>query len=299
MEPKGNLALVGLFVVVLALAIVGSVLWLSGAGHGGTTTYTVYMKESVSGLTADAPVKYRGVDVGHVERIGLRADDPTEVELTLAIDPKTPVREDTRAMLEYQGLTGLAFLNLVGGSKDSPPLRAKSGQPHPVIESTPSLYARLDVGVSNLLTSLTATSDELKTTLGGKDGAALARTIENLERVSQVLAARSGTLDSTASAAAHLFSNASKASDNLPELVAKIDSVATQWNAASVELRGLATDGRAEVSRAANEVTGDTQTLSADLQRLMARLDRVVEELERDPSVVVHGRPKGRKGPGE
>lgn len=299
MEPKGSRAVVGLFVLVLTVAAIVALLWLVGIGGGSTKTFRVLMKESVSGLSQDAPVKYRGVDVGRVSLIRLRADDPEQVWLTLEIDPLTPVREDTRAQLEFQGITGLAFINLVGGSRESPTLRRKAGEQFPVIDTSPSIFARLDTQVTALIASVSATSTRLEGVLGAVDSASVARSLHNLEQVTEALASHSGEIESGTRDAARFLSNAADASENLPGLVAKFDTLATEWSRASVEVRGLAVQGRSEVTRAATQLTGETQSLVADLRRLVARLDRVVEELEADPSVVLRGRGADQLGPGE
>ena len=125
MTGKTNYVLVGLFVLVLTLTLIAGVLWLGSGGPGRVyDEYLVYMQESVSGLNRDNVVKYHGVNVGRVRAISLDPERAEEVRLLLEIDRGTPIREDTVATLETQGLTGLAFINLTGGSADSPPLKA-------------------------------------------------------------------------------------------------------------------------------------------------------------------------------
>ena len=102
------------------------------------------MTDSVAGLNLNAPVKYRGVDVGLVRRIVLNPANVEEVQLTLAIQHGTPVKEDTIAVLQTQGLTGIAYVELTAGRKDSPLLQARAGEEFPVIRAGPSLLTRLD-----------------------------------------------------------------------------------------------------------------------------------------------------------
>src|SRR5574341_1438561 len=116
MEPKVNYTLVGLFVVLFTAGLVSVVLWLGkGEYRMAYDRYYAYMTESVSGLSVNSPVKYRGVEVGRVKEIILNPDNPEEVRLTLDIARGTPVKEDTLAALDIQGLTGLAIVNLAGG----------------------------------------------------------------------------------------------------------------------------------------------------------------------------------------
>lgn len=299
MEPKGSTAIVGFFVLLFGVGIVASVLWLSGSGRGPQEVYVVRMKESVSGLSTNAAVKYRGVDVGSVTHLGFSDADPAIIELTLTIDEKTPVREDTRAMLEYQGFTGLAFVNLVGGSKESPQLSRHSGERYPVIESAPSLFNRLDESVTTLLASLTETSDRIANVLETIDSESLDRTIGNLEKLTGALEKRSAEIDASTVNAARLFRNAAVASEDLPALVASFEKLTREWNATGTEVRVLAQEGRTDLQRASTEVTASVDGLTADLQQLVRRLDRVVGDLETDPSSVLFGPAPNKKGPGE
>ena len=152
MEPKVNYLVVGLFVAVLGATILAGILWLGKTDYRGAyERYEAYMRESVAGLSVDSTVKYRGVDVGRVREIALNPDNPEEVRLTLDISRGTPIKTDTIAVLETQGLTGLATINLTGGSREAPPLQALEGQAYPVIKTGPSLMFRLDDAISRLL----------------------------------------------------------------------------------------------------------------------------------------------------
>ncbi len=166
MEEKVNFAVVGVFVLVLSAALIGGVLWLS-SGRSYRTSYDLYqtyMKESVAGLNLNATVRYRGVEVGRVKRIALAPGNVEQVQVTLAIESGTPVKVDTVAILSTQGLTGIAFVDLTGGSRDAPELKAESDTPYPVIRSGPSLMVRLDaslIDASHTLKNTARLSEEL------------------------------------------------------------------------------------------------------------------------------------------
>ena len=299
MEPKGSTAVVGFFVLIFGVGIVATVLWLGGFGRGAKDTYLVYMPESVAGLTIDAPVKFRGVDVGAVKSLGLRKEDPETVVLTLEVDPATPIRVDTRATLEYQGFTGLAFVKLIGGDRNSPELKRKPGQPHPVIESSPSILLRFDESSTKLIASLTATSNRVSEMLGDEELAHGSRSLANLERVTSMLARRTEELDATAVDAARLMANTAAVSESLPQFLQSMEGLVEEWSATSREVREVAAEGRIEVSRAAGKVAGDAQALTTDLRRLLVRVDRLVTQLESDPTLLIYGPAVSRPGPGE
>ena len=126
--------LVGTFVLVFGAAFVWSVLWISAGGPPQSYDhYATYMTESVSGLYVDAPLNFQGVDVGKVERIDIDPIDPQRVRLLLQVKQGTPVNQGTVAMMEYQGLTGIANVNLIGAAKELPPIRRKAGDRKSVV----------------------------------------------------------------------------------------------------------------------------------------------------------------------
>ena len=141
-----NYALVGAFVLLLGAVLIGGVLWIAS---GGTLQkkydhYLAIEDESVAGLNLNAPVKYNGVEVGKVSDIHLDPANPERVRLTFAIERGTPIKSDTVAVLKTQGLTGIANVELGGGSRDAPPLQPSAQEPYPVIRTKPSLSARLE-----------------------------------------------------------------------------------------------------------------------------------------------------------
>ncbi|MGZ8495592.1 MAG: MlaD family protein, partial [Candidatus Binatia bacterium] len=92
MEPKVNYTLVGLFIALLGAGLVAGVLWLSRTDYRGVyDRYYTYLDESVSGLSNDSSVKYRGVDVGRVKAIALNPDNPEQVRVAIDLVRGTPV----------------------------------------------------------------------------------------------------------------------------------------------------------------------------------------------------------------
>ena len=155
MDSKVNYALVGLFVIVLSVMMIASILWLTTNSEEKVyDVYQAYISESVAGLSEKSSVKYRGVEVGRVRDISLVAERPEEVRLLLDIQRGTPLKQDTRATLSSQGLTGLSYVELTGGSRDSELLEREEGKAYPEIKTSPSLLVRVDSAISALLQNL-------------------------------------------------------------------------------------------------------------------------------------------------
>jgi phospholipid/cholesterol/gamma-HCH transport system substrate-binding protein len=308
MEAKVNFVVVGVFVIVFSTTLIAGLLWLSSGKYYRKSydTYQTYMSESVSGLNVDAPVRYRGVEVGHVRRIALAPGNVEQVQVTLDIDRGTPVKEDTIAVLQTQGLTGIAFVELTAGRRASVPLSAKPGEEYPVIQSGPSLMNRLESSLTSLLASVNRTSDNLNGVLDEDNRRALRRTLADLEVLSRTLAARSATIDAGLASAAKTMDNAARFTDQLPHLLQRVersvdafDHMANQVGGAGATASEVLDGSRADVQRFTSETLPEVHELVADLRDLAATLRRVSGELEKDPSALVYGKPSTKHGPGE
>lgn len=308
MEAKVNFTLVGIFVLVLGTALIGGVLWLSSGKYYGKSyvLYQTYMTESVAGLNLNAPVKYHGVDVGFVRRIGLNPANVEEVELRLAMLRGTPIKEDTVAILGTQGLTGIAYVELTGGSRDSPLLQARSGEQYPVIKSGPSLLTRLDRGVTTLLSDLTRATANFNALLSEDNRRAIAKTLADVQMLSRTLAARSPAIDSGLANAARTMQNTARLTDELPRLVQRIersadalDRMADAVARAGASATATLDSTRADVQEFTGEGLPEVLQLVAQLRDLTGTLRRVSGDLERNPSMLLYGRSPGKRGPGE
>jgi phospholipid/cholesterol/gamma-HCH transport system substrate-binding protein len=304
---KTNYVLTGLFVLLLTFTFIAVVLWLSAGGGGRSyKEYLVYMRESVSGLSRDSVVKYHGVDVGRVHEIDLAAERPGEVRLLLQIEAGTPVREDTVAVLETQGLTGLAFINLAGGSADAPLLEAKPDAAHPVIRSRRSTWGRLDRAVEELVADLSDITRLMKVLLDDDNQRHLRGTLENLDTLTAALAGRAdrmaAAVDDLATGARHLRD----AGGGLPDMLARLKDAAEGLEAMAEELRSTGQSvGRVvrardrDLQRFTGEALPEAAVMINELRRAAENLRRFSERVERDPSVLLRGAPARPPGPGE
>lgn len=308
METKVNYAVVGLFVVVLVTGLIAGILWLSSGKQYGHVydTYLAYMRESVSGLNVNAPVKYRGVEVGTVQDISIDTSDSERVKLVLRIEKGTPIKTDTVAVLRSQGLTGIAYVELSGGTRNAPILEPKPGQEYAVIATGPSLMARLDTAVTHLLTSLNLAAENVNALLDPKNREAISQTLADLRTVSHVLAKRSQTLDQGMADTAVMLRNGAQASAQLAELITQVgrsaESVtrmAGDVSRASNRTAEAAVGVQAASRRIDAQTLPEVQRVLEETRHLAASLRRLSDQLDRNPSVLIYGRQSSPPGPGE
>jgi len=306
---------VGAFVLVLGAALIAGVLWLAsgGAWQQKYDLYLAVSDESVAGLSLSAPVKYNGVDVGKVREIRLDQDNPERVILLFAIERGTPIKEDTEAVLKIQGLTGIAYVELSGGARESPPLRASAQSPYPVIRTKPSLSARLENVLTTVLAKLDSTSSSINAILGDENRAAFKSALADIAALSRTLAARKETLDAGIANAARTFENGARVTAQIGPVIERMGPVIERMgrSAEAVEKMGneaalaSANAGRtvdsvgADVKRFTAETLPELERLLGELSVLSASVRRLSEQTERDPRGLLFGRKAVPDGPGE
>ena len=308
METKVNFALVGAFVLLLGAALVAGVLWLASGGgfQEKPTLYLALVGESVSGLNVNAPVKYRGVDVGKVRAIRLDPENPEQVRLLFAIERGTPIKEDTVAVLRTQGLTGIAYVELDGGTLASPPLRASVPGELPVIRTKPSLAARLEDVLTTVLAKLDTTSETLNKILSDDNLASFKSTLADLSTVARTLAANQAAIDAAIANAARTFDNAARASAQLGPVVAQVGRSAEAFERMSDVTATASTNAGktvdalgADLQRFTGEALPELERLLGELNVLSASLRRLSEKVEGSPGGLLWGRRPVPPGPGE
>ncbi|MGA3342080.1 MAG: MlaD family protein [Methylocella sp.] len=189
METHARYILIGLFVIVASLAGFGFVYWLHATGGlGERTIYRVRFENTVSGLRTGAAVSFNGIRVGEVTNLQLNPGNPGQVFVTIAIDTGTPVRSDTQARIDVQGLMGSPSIALSGGSPNLPALVASKGEP-PLLVADASAGQDLTQSAREVLGRidkiLAENSNSLHDTIANFDtfSAALARNSKGIDTI--------------------------------------------------------------------------------------------------------------------
>ncbi|MGQ7960527.1 MlaD family protein [Pseudomonas sp. SP16.1] len=245
MEPRAHHVLIGLFTVLMAGAALLFALWLNKAGADRAfTDYEVIFNESVTGLSQGSAVQYSGIKVGDVVSLGLDPQDPRTVRARIRIVGPTPIKQDTRARLAITGITGLAVIQLHGGSPDSPPLVGEDGQPA-IIVADRSPLSRLMANGEDLMINVTRLLNRANRMLSRENAERVSRTLDHLEQASAGLAEQREELTET------------------------------------LRQAGAATREAAELMRSANRlVEGQGHQVLASSERLMASLERSSGNIE-------------------
>jgi phospholipid/cholesterol/gamma-HCH transport system substrate-binding protein len=258
METTSHNVAVGLFVLAGLLTFVVVTVWLSGGGQIGYALYQANFAGPVAGLASGTPVRYNGIDVGHVSKVDFDPDDPKQVVALLQVQPKLSIRADSVAIVDSEGLTGGTFIEIEGGTREAPILTPQSGQPYPVIASRPSSFQQIKTDAPRLLNGLNMAADRASDLLNEQNRKALAKTLANLTIASDRL---NQTLAST------------------DEAAKKIDDAAKKFGRMSDDIGNAVTESKAQIKESAaqiNEAFASADLAAKRVDRLSANVDDVV-----------------------
>lgn len=313
METKANYVLIGAFVLMAVVTVVGFVLWLgSSQFNRDFTEYDVVFQGPVS-LEEGASVRYIGIKVGEVDTVRIDSRDASKVRARLRIDKTTPIKTDSTAVIDFAGITGVTFVQITAGSENAGPLLVQPYDDVAQIVAGPTPLTALFDGGAEVVGKVGITLEQANALLSDENIAAVGGTLENLNTITGALAEDDGGLFKRANDTLVSLERAGDriavASDKATEVAGSVD---TEFLALTAELKTLIAD----LNTATNEATltlvesrkaidaatalmegsaDDSLTQSGlaarELRDLTARLDRVVRDLEQNPESLVVGKP--------
>lgn len=233
METRANYAVIGAFTLAIVGCALAFVFWFSGAQKPlGTHVYKIVFDGSISGLATGNAVLFNGVRVGEVTTIDLMPNDPSKVFALVTVDSRVPVRTDTKAELEYTGLTGSASVGLSGESSSAPALPTSAGAPgvifaeksglQDLMQTAKSVAQRANVILDKGDKLITETSPQIKAS------------VANLQKFSDALASNSDGLHDFMNSMAEVGKTIKPLSAKLEVLTTDTDNVVKAVDPAQV-----------------------------------------------------------------
>lgn len=325
MESRLNYTVVGLFVAILLAGSLLFLYWLSkSSGDKQYDYYHVYMTESVSGLSADAAVKFMGVDVGKVTEVDINPANSEQVELLLQIRKGIPVKVDTRASLRFYGITGLAFIELMGGRNDSEILMPKNADDIPVIAESASTFTNIEKTLNDLAGNSATVLQKIDQLLS----------TDNLSNIDDILLQTKVVLQDfhhyqpqitsliesgivTEKSMENAFNTLSRAAESLVimtkdfaksgQLVQKsVNQTLSEIDVAAQSVQNMAESFQHNYADAGQDITEDVaqslssfQQLLSQMEILVIDLQRTTRKIETSPSDLFLKSHKTKLGPGE
>jgi phospholipid/cholesterol/gamma-HCH transport system substrate-binding protein len=308
MENKAHALAAGIFVALLTALALGLAAWLT-RDTGVRDAYEISTRETVSGLQEQAPVRFRGVDVGKVEKIGFDPKVSGNVLVRLEVDRDTPLTRDSYATLNYQGVTGLAFVQLSDDGKPAPRLVPNDEVP-PRIPLRAGLLQRIEEKGEIILDRVQSATERVNELLSDANQKRIAAALENIARASDSANQLAKNLDTTVTRrldpalaeATTTLRGVQKAVDQVGVTATQFGKTAERMNAPGGPFDRIS-EGTDALSAAAENLSASTlprvNRAADDTGHAARTVTRTLNQLGDNPQSLLYGNGNAPPGPGE
>ena len=307
MERNANYAMVGLASLILLVGLAAFVLWLARVQFARAyDVYDVLFQGPVRGISTGGEVHFSGIKVGEITNIQLDKADASRVFATIKVTSDVPIRTDSFATLEPQGITGVNYVQITAGTPSRPLLKdVTPGGQRPIIRSQKSALSDLLEGGGTVLQRSVEALDRVNRILSDQNIKTITTTFSDLEAVTGELKSRKEIIgdadkalkdiDETSQKIGHLSDSTEKlvngdgkqAIHNLSEAASELKSTATQARDMLSKLNGPTSDFANNGLPALSSAVGNLQTATDTL-------NRVLNEAERSPQGLL-SKPKDKE----
>lgn len=276
METRASYLIVGLFVIAGMMGLVFAAMWITGTRTDeAVALYDIYFDGAVAGLKPGNAVQYRGIPVGGVIDMRIDPDDVERVLVTIEVAADTPIREDTEATLALQGITGLSYIQLTGGTQAAAALTAGPGQRRPVIKSRPSELAAIFEAAPEMLNRAIEVIRMLEILLGPENQQRIGNILANIENTTGALSDSSGDIETALSEGAGAMKNINELTGGLAGSTDDIVKMLDEGARVMEELRKVT--GRANTMLA--NIEGDVGAVAKDTRIVLGSVKQAVASL--------------------
>ncbi|SLN51338.1 mce related protein [Roseivivax jejudonensis] len=289
METRANYILIGAFTLLGAAAIVLGFLWFARIELDRQFAYYDVRFESVAGLSEAADVRFAGLPVGQVADIRLSPDRDGTVLVRLEVDAATPVRTTSEATVESQGVTGVSYVGISAGARDTPLLDQAAEEDIPTIPAGSSVFQSLTRDAPELLEEALATVRNINTILSPDNQNRIDNILINVEAASDDFSAVLEDFSNVTDEISDFAREVDRFNTTLENLSGDVSVVLETADRTLADIGDLAVEGQSLLGR--GEVTLDAATrtiesangyLSNDLPALTIELQAGVADLRRE-----------------
>jgi phospholipid/cholesterol/gamma-HCH transport system substrate-binding protein len=308
MENKSHAFLAGLFTIGLALAIGFTAFWFN-VDRTVRIPYDLIARTNVTGLSTDAAVRYRGLDVGKVQSIRFDREHPGQIVIRILVDKNAPITHSTFGTLAFQGVTGIAFVQLDDTGRDPTPYPS-SDKDVGRLPLHPGLLDQLQERGDTLIRELESVAqhadnmmsddmrEQLKSTLASLQGAA--DNVSTLAKAASPVAAKlPGTLDALDKTLASTNALIASVNGEHGPLVTNMNKIGNAADSVSAALTTMNASLQDVTSRVNYETLPRLDALSSDLDSAVRAVNRAANVVGTSPRSVLFGAPGAPPGPGE
>ncbi|PCE31373.1 MlaD family protein [Burkholderia ubonensis] len=297
MENKSHAFLAGLFTIALTLVIAGAVFWFN-VDRAVRIPYDLIARTNVTGLFPDAAVRFRGLDVGKVQSIGFDRSRPGQIRIRIMVDKDAPITQSTFGSLGFQGVTGIAFVQLDDTGTDLSPLPS-STKAVAQIPMHPSLFDQIQQRGDVLLRQLELAAKSANELMSPEMREQLRATVESMQHAADGVTTLSKQLGPAVAELPTTMHEVNRAMASANTLLQPNGPLVANLNKAGTAAEHIGDALNELNARVQSDTLPRFNTLATSVGDASRQLKDVAGELGRNPRSLLFGSPGAAPGPGE
>ena len=288
MENRAHALVAGIFVIFLSIAIALVTVWFSGSNIQ-RIDYLVVTKESVSGLNPQSAVHYRGVNIGRVENIEFDPENPQQILVHISVNENVILKSSTYAQLGYQGVTGLAYIQLNDDGIGTDQLAHDARIP-----MRRSLLDEVTGSGQDLLTNVNQLVLKMHHLLNDENQDHVSQILQNIQKATRNFDGIAGHLQPVLTSFTELTTESAMLVKRLDQLLGEVNITVAKIN----QKDGIF-DSLSQSTQELAMTIPELRNASNSIARSSHNFDKVLHQFEENPQSLLFGRPSSSPGPGE
>ncbi|UJP02753.1 MAG: MCE family protein [Nitrosomonas sp.] len=288
MENRAHALVAGIFVIFLSIAIALVTVWFSGSNIQ-RIEYLIVTKESVSGLNPQSAVHYRGVNIGKVENIEFDPENQQQILVRISVNENVILRNSTYAQLGYQGVTGLAYIQLNDDGIGTDQLAHDARIP-----MRRSLLDEVTGSGQDLLTNVNQLVLKMHHLLNDENQDHVSQILQNIQKATRNFDGIAGHLQPVLTSFTELTTESATLVKRLDQLLGEVNMTVAKIN----QKDGIF-DSLSQSTQELAMTIPELRNVSNSITRSSHNFDKVLHQLEENPQSLLFGRPSPLPGPGE
>jgi phospholipid/cholesterol/gamma-HCH transport system substrate-binding protein len=304
MENRSHALTTGFFTITLLIAAILYGLWFN-RDRVERVPYIIATAQAIPGLNPQAPIRYRGLEVGRVGVIDFDPKVAGQIIVTLNIDTDAPITNTTFASLGYQGVTGIAFIALDDDKVGSPLLPSSSDHPAR-IPLRAGLFDQIEKRGKEILTQTEEVTRRLNTLLNPDNQKVILGAFADVSETAQKYRELPEKLQPTIDKLPALADQTQKTLNSVTALATDVNKLTTNLQAKDGPINRI-TNTVERIGGSVDAVAGGLEldtlpqvnSLSDDTRASMRALRKTMNKINDRPQSLIFGAPGTPPGPGE
>jgi phospholipid/cholesterol/gamma-HCH transport system substrate-binding protein len=262
------------------------------------TYYAFFAGESMSGLEEGAPVKYHGVPIGKIAKIAYDKSNLTRIKVIIRVQNGFPMKKDMYAQTWAMGITGLNYLDILGGTNESPLAPENSEIPTKV-----SIMSTITGKIDIIMTKVELLLNQLNDVTSSQGPSSIKKVLENLTAIT----GDARTFFANFTEVGPDFRDMSRSSR---AIIHRIDSIATDVHVTTAAIaKGLGNNRLGEIVSRVDSTSLTIKSLSEtmllmvrqsredvsvsmqNLREALENANQLIKVLSDNPSLILKGEP--------